>query len=384
MTNKFVFLLIVFLFIKPATSQVDTLYWSTGEVQLVVSRENGNLSSTSYYKNGQINEQHTLNNGVKIGEWWKYYPSGKTESTTTYIKGDLECSYISFYESSQVKSKGCVKNGIDYEYQYYYETGILQTSLETLDTGERLHKEFYPSGSLKRIGTYAPFRNGTWQTYYESGELKRTEEFRNNQMIGVWKEYYKNQKLKQKEECVTNTMYRDVKEYHPNGTLKAIGRSNYAYSEDGQKMGEWKEYYDNGALYKSYQFDNGLKIGYWRTYYKNGTVLEQGLYEKGKPIGFWEEFHSNGQLKNVGEYSKNIYRMEKSGLWKMYHKNGILKRTTQHFYRGISGEAREYYRNGNLMRIEHWGCDAPYGTWEYFRRNGKLRYTKDHGKAGEC
>jgi antitoxin component YwqK of YwqJK toxin-antitoxin module len=476
MVNKLILLLLFFLIAASASSKADTVYWSTGEIQSVISKENERVNHISYHKNGNKNEEGTLQNGIRIDEWRKYYPSGKIECITSYVqgtyeysyssyyesnqlkskgtfkngidythqsyyetgvlklsletldngerirkefynngnileegtfknnirigewrhyypsgqiehmtsylKGDAECSYSSYYENNQLKSKGTVKNGVDYEYQSYYETGVLQTSLETLDNGERVNKVFYRSGTLKQIGTYAPLRNGTWKTFYESGELKRTEEFSNGQMVGIWKEYYINKKLKQTEECIPNTMYRDIKEYHLNGKIKAIGRAKYSYVDSGQKIGSWKEYHDNGVLYKSYQFEDVSKTGYWRTYHKNGSLQEQGLYEADKPMGMWEEFYDNGQLKNTGKYAENLYRMEKQGLWKTYHKNGQLKRTASHYYRGVDGEAREYYRNGSLRCIEKWSCDKAYGKWEYYRRNGKHLKSEDHGAMG--
>ena len=382
MTNKPILLLLFFGITKSAFAQVDTVYWSTGEIEAIVSKENGTINNTFFHKNGNISEQILLRDNVKIGERRKYYPSGRVELITYYVQGDYEYSYISYYESCQLSSKGTIKKGIDYEYQYYYETGVLQVSLETLDNGERVHKKFYKSGKLEQIGTYAPLRNGTWKTFYETGELKRTEEFSDGRRIGVWKEYYKNHRLKQTEECIPNTMFRDIKEYHPNGKLKAIGRVNHSFYGFEEKIGSWKEYHDNGALYKSYQFENTLKTGCWITYYKNGYLQEKGLYENGKPMGTWEEFYDNGQLKNTGKYAENPYRMEKEGLWKTYHKNGQLKRTASHYYRGVEGEAREYYQNGNLRCIEQWGCDKPYGRWEYYRRNGKHLKSEDRGPMG--
>lgn len=382
MSIKPILLLIVSLYSNYACAQKDTTYWPTGEVSSVSSINGESRLLTLFYKNGTIKEERTFVGVVPVGQWLQYYPSGTLMHLTIYSDGYVEFTFSSFYENGQPKSVGVVKNAIDYEYQYYFENGVIETSMEILDNGERVRKQYYRSGALKEIATYNPYRTGTWKTFYETGELQRTEEFSNNIMIGVCKEYYKNQKLKQTEECVLNTQYRDIKEFHPNGKLKRIGRKDYWIGSNGRPVRAWEEYHDNGQLYKTYQFDEGMKTGHWKTYHRNGALQEIGQYNAGKPIGFWQEFYDTGALKNTGKYAENVSRMEKSGVWTMYHKNGNVKRTSPHGYRGLSGEAREYYRNGNLKRIEHWACDYRDGQWEYYRRNGKLKGVEDQGVGG--
>ena len=382
MTLKALLLILILPLTNCCYSQVDTNYYSTGEVQQVYVQSGDSLRHVFFHKNGVISEEGLVVNGQKVGEWRRYYYSGELSTLFTYFEGVKEYVHRSFYKDGKSKSHGSVKNFRDYEYVSYYNSGIVQYTIEPTDSNTQIRKEFYPSGALRMEGMFAPI-HGVWKTYYETGELKRLEQFEHGRMTGVWKEFYRNQDVKHIETCVPGTKIRDIKEYHPNGALKSIGRKNFQFSKTGYVIGEWKEYHDNGRLFKTSKYENAQKVGVWKSYHRNGTLASIGEYIEGIPIGEWKEYHKNGALKHIGRYAKNQYRMEKQGTWKSYYKNGVLKRTSFHEYRGVSGEVREYYRSGNISRIERWACDSPRGTWKFYRRNGKLKAVEEYG-AGGC
>ena len=45
------------------------------------------------------------------------------------------------------------------------------------------------------------------------------------------------------------------------------------------------------------KFKNGEKHGQWKEYYPNGKVSAIGKYYKGLRNNLWEEFHINGNIK---------------------------------------------------------------------------------------
>ena len=61
----------------------------------------------------------------------------------------------------------------------YYENGQLKSTVQLNENGER---------------------NGTWESYYKTGQLKNKGEYKNGEQEGVWEEYYKDGEQKSKEE----------------------------------------------------------------------------------------------------------------------------------------------------------------------------------------
>lgn len=376
-------LFIISLLFHTVNAQEDTTYWPSGEIRTISTYENGQRNGPwkKYQKNGQIEQEGNYVPNGKTGEWKLYYYTGELQSVSLYKDGDLvNYTYESFYKGGQVKSIAITQNGRSVHRKSYYKHGVLQYSLEYRDDGVGSRKRYYENGALKEIGTLSPLRNGVWKTYFISGELKRTEEYTNGIMTGIWKEYYQNGKIKQTEECVPKILARDFKGYYLNGQLKQIGRNDYKYSSSsGRKVGEWKEYHENGQLQKTYQYKEGYKSGVWKKFHDDGSLFQIGEYEEGKPIGFWKDYYETGQLKKIGMYSHIYSRMERKGEWKDYHENGQLKRTCYHGYRGRGGEQREYYKNGELKHIGSWGeLNNQSGEWKYYRKNGKLKRVEEY------
>ncbi|MBI3134299.1 MAG: hypothetical protein HYZ14_06435 [Bacteroidetes bacterium] len=93
----------------------------------------------------------------------------------------------------------------------------------------------------------------------------------------------------------------------PSGAVKESG-----YMLCDQKMGEWKEYHENGAAKTSYRTDkNGSIEGVYTEYHANGTKAVQGEYRYGKKTGLWTEYYDNGEINAQGYY----YDGKKSGKW---------------------------------------------------------------------
>lgn len=100
----------------------------------------------------------------------------------------------------------------------------------------------------------------------------------------------------------------------PSGEVKETG-----YMLCDRKMGEWKEFHDNGNKKCAYHTDkNGDIEGRYTEYYSNGTVATEGEYRYGKKTGIWTEYFEDGRIKSQGYY----YNGEKSGKWIEHDSNG--------------------------------------------------------------
>ncbi|MBK6952640.1 MAG: hypothetical protein IPO32_19600 [Crocinitomicaceae bacterium] len=90
----------------------------------------------------------------------------------------------------------------------------------------------------------------------------------------------------------------------------AIKESGYLLC--GQKMGEWKEFHENGTKKCSYRTDkNGGIEGRYAEFDDQGKIAVEGEYRSGKKTGLWTEYYSDRTIKSQGYY----YNDSKTGKW---------------------------------------------------------------------
>ena len=82
-----------------------------------------------------------------------------------------------------------------------------------------------------------------------------------------------------------------VMEYYENGQLKF--RENY---KNGIVDGPHEWFHKNGQLDERGNYKNGKEDGVWEKYYENGELEERDNWKEGEQDGLWEYFNENGQL----------------------------------------------------------------------------------------
>jgi len=90
-----------------------------------------------------------------------------------------------------------VKNG--YWISDYYKSGKLYT--EAFSENKKPSKEkyrgmrkiYFETGELKQEEFYKNGKpDGVWRTFYKNGKIKTKGKYRNGEKVGVWKSFYKN------------------------------------------------------------------------------------------------------------------------------------------------------------------------------------------------
>jgi len=87
------------------------------------------------------------------------------------------------------------------------------------------------------------------------------------------------------------------KTYFLTGQLEKEG-----YIENDKNEGEWKYYYANGQLEVIGSFKENLANDQWVSYYNNGNTKAIGIYKNGKQSGAWKYYDNNGELINIIYY----------------------------------------------------------------------------------
>ena len=191
-------------------------YWENGNLKIITHNLNGrqNGKTIHYHENGEIEEINFLNNGEVHGISERYYPNGLPESKCDYWNG---------------KRRDTCK--------FYYENG----NLEKLE--------------IIKLDTTTSQSLGVVYRYYESGEIEKIIQSRNDQAHGKAKLYYKNGNLAQEFEVVNNVKNGKVKVFYETGELKYSG-----FAKNNVLHGKIKYYDKRGQLIKTMIGENGIAI----------------------------------------------------------------------------------------------------------------------------
>jgi antitoxin component YwqK of YwqJK toxin-antitoxin module len=140
-------------------------------------------------------------------------------------------------------------------------------------------------------------------------------------------------------------------EYYPDGELKEV-----AMWCNNQIIGDHKEWYRDGTLYR-HGFDNGNKLEReCKTYYDDGRLADHIIMYNGASEGVYRLWHENGQLQ---AHEPN-HKGKKDGICKMWYDTGIIEDVSTYRRGLLEGQAKLYHSDGSLR------------SFEYYSRNKKL------------
>ena len=77
-------------------------------------------------------------------------------------------------------------------------------------------------------------------------------------------------------EKFTNVPFSGIVTGHEQGSFK-----------NGERVGDWVGYHDNGQLSHEGNYKNGEKVGDWVGYFKGGDISYKGNLKNGKREGVW-------------------------------------------------------------------------------------------------
>jgi antitoxin component YwqK of YwqJK toxin-antitoxin module len=119
-------------------------------------------------------------------------------------------------------------------------------------------------------------RDGEWKFWYDNGQLRTTEVYKNGEKLSGSKSYYTDGKLE-------SEIYYD-------------GKLSITYYENGQKQtegiflkgdipnGVWKGWHENGKINYEATYNNGVNIGITKWYDVKGKLYLQQEFTNGKLI----------------------------------------------------------------------------------------------------
>lgn len=178
---------------------------------------------------------------------------------------------------------------------------------------------------------------------------------------------------------------RVVKETFPGTETVRFERGVLRMSDDSiLNDGDHKEFYSNGNIYVTGEFDHGVATGEWTYHHPNGELAKKVTYVQGRPNGKIEVFGEEGKLVARREY-KNGLRV---GQWDTYSADGEQKIREDHYRDGkANGVFKVWYSSGQLRREVTFAKGKQDGVAREWSQSGEKRAEinyKDglkHGKA---
>lgn len=205
--------------------------------------------------------------------------------------------------------------------------------------------------------------NGEFKSFYENGKLKEQIQYSKGLATGEKVEYYENCNTKYSIRKDTIKKHFEHLWYYENGNRK---RLEHKQLDKDQRIGEFKEWYDNGQLEKTGSYDLDDRInGEWFEFYRDGSRKLEAEFKNGEFLvqSYWNEKGEQTLKDGTGlyvnkftdwegnsEYDELEYKNNKRHGQQKTFLNGILI-LYQEMENGLeNGYTRNYYKNGKIKQ----------------------------------
>ena len=387
-------------------------YYPNGEVRIEQHYEANQLSGWTYEydQEGQRRKAIPYRSNLEDGKGREYAADGRTIALLEYDKGYLRTiEKVNRYDSFGQKTGVWMEwtgNGILQEqgpwesgkrnglFRFYDQWGQLEDVVKYLE-GEvvsdavetqeiDIRTTTYTNGTIATRSTYENgVRVGVYTEYDEAGNITAGALYEQGLKIG---------------EGVTNAEGKRIgewKQFYPDGALKSEG----AFAE-GKREGRWRFYAETGQLMQEGTYRDGAFHGNWRWYYIDGSLHRDESYRKGKADGNFLELDRAGKTLVEGRYDYGL----KQGPWIMDvndhreegqyvdgERHGTWIHTFPNGTEQFKGEfemglpiGKHVYKdyNGSTERVERYNLGQREGKWLYYGPNQMLQQTLEY-KRGE-
>lgn len=374
------------------------------------------LSNESYYTGNFIN-------GEKEG-LWKGLNINKQGDSTCFseieFKNDLYNGIAKYYSSNGKIFKSITyKNGLidGQEIEYFYnDTTELNyiSELKEYSNGKLngvylIYNYFSPFDTLT-YGEYSNDKKNGRFTFHHYGGGKTIVDYVNDEVEGNFIEYYKNGVL------AYEINYRNNLPYHLIQIQDKSGKKNESNILT-EGTGTLNYYYDNGALFSSFEYNNQLISGKFYRYYKSGALMEEGFlytnnvksFEKTKPIEQCEDlnlfsvwqlnfttgtnytvYSEDGSIRAKIQSSFNDSICEDIIFCENYENERLISKET--LWRGLQyGQVKSFYETGTLKMSGHYiiidkdsiKSSVKHGVFKYYHANGKIKAEVNYSNGEE-
>lgn len=285
----------------------------------------------TYGFGGQLHQEIEYDSGSPVGLYRKWHANGQLEVEGRHVavnRGSrpYRDGIWSFWDSTGREcGRGVFDSGTGEVQMWYADSSPWKAEFWKDGKDDSVWHEWYQSGAVKTVVDCRPHSDSAGDRLYSpTGRLdnKARDWYANGQMRKEnGREFYW--------------------EWYPDGTKKVEServsvpnRQRATYTHHG-KHTEW---YSDGSVQTTGQFDDGYRTGVWTEWSSEGVKLAEVSYPGKSTTGHLvykaglTTFHPGGQLASRGECSHDygFYpKRSKIGLWEYWNEAGNLIRTEE-------------------------------------------------------
>lgn len=145
-------------------------------------------------------------------------------------------------------------------------------------------------------------KNGIKTEFFPGTKIvQHIVEYKDGEINGLIKEFYRNGNTKSIQHYVKNKFVDTSFFYHENGKSSSI-----QIKINNKKEGCWKQYNNEGKVYKETCYKDDLLNGTSITYtYRSGRILKRFNFREGRMDGRQEYYYNSGKHRSVLYYKNN-------------------------------------------------------------------------------
>jgi antitoxin component YwqK of YwqJK toxin-antitoxin module len=368
-------------------------YYVTGVLKSEGKRNNFLLDSTWNFYNqaGELVEVINYQLGKRSGYTYKFaYDNPDNPGKATLIAKELyvndkkEGTSYYYFNTGELKEEVSYAGGKREGYSREFNKDSVIISLKQYKDNFLIARE-----RINRIDT-AGYRQGTFKEFFNDGSVKREENYLDDQLHGYYREYDESGKLLQTLRYERGAVVEEIDE-----EAKEIIDFKRTFDDEGRMIfsGGYREnvpigihrFFDttgtvvNAIIYSEQGIklsegivdEQGNRKGEWKDFYPTGEVRARGNYRNNRKSGPWNFFYRNGRTEQTGNFLNGRY----DGQWIWYYEDGSVWRDENYFNGREDGYSKEFDRDGNVLSEGNYINGERDGPWIY--KNG------DHMEEGE-
>lgn len=317
----------------------------------------------AFYENGTLKEEKKYKDDLVDGYVKSYDKQGNLLLTEKFNNGKVINNapelakldvYKDYYDDGTLKYEGGYINELPVGIHYHYKQKYICDSLPVArdDTSTIMIKKkiclnravpdsaiVFNEGFKIEYGAVDSLRHkiGTWFEFHNSGEFRAKGLYMNDKRISDWVFFYPNSKIEQKGN----------------------------FDKRGQLQGEWKWFYENGALLREEIYLDNLRNGMMIEYTEEGKIITKGEYVDDLKEGVW--FYETPEYKEIGKYVND----KPDSLWKQFYMpKEKIKFEGKYVNGDEEGKHLFYYQNGRKMTEGFYSGGLKQNDWKFYDEAG--------------
>jgi antitoxin component YwqK of YwqJK toxin-antitoxin module len=181
----------------------------------------------------------------------------------------------------------------------------------------------------------------------------------NGERIGVWKKFYNNGKIRYQgqfengKEIDVFKYYSIVSSEHPI-IIKTFSKEN--------NISKVEFFSESGILESKGEMNGKNRIGKWVYYQNEGKIISEENYSNGVLNGISKTYYKSGKITEILNYKNG----KLNGSIKRFADNGVLLDDINYVNGKLNGLAKYYNLKGKLIYTGNYENDEKVGKWQYF------------------